>query len=73
MDSVRLVQRIYYPHWSEDDVLKMVKDLNIEVVNDLCAHFTPEELDRDWKEWEREGKDRYIQRLNFMDIAPFPM
>lgn len=73
MDSVHLVQRIYYPHWSEDDVLKMVKDLNIEVEDDLCTHFTSEELDRDWKEWEREGKDRYIKRLNFMDIAPFPM
>lgn len=73
MDSVRLAQRIYYPHRSEDEVLKMVKDLNIAVVDDLCTSFLSEELDRDWEEWEREGKDRYLHLVNFMDIGPFPM
>ena len=51
----------------------MVKDLNIEVVDDLCTSFLAEELDRDWEEWEREGKDRYLHLVNFMDIGPLPM
>lgn len=71
MDSVLLVQRIYYPHTSEDEVLKIVKDLNFEIVDDLCTSFASEELEQDWKEWEREGKERYLQHVNFMDIAPF--
>ena len=72
-DSVRLVQRIYYPDLGDDEVLKIVKDSNIDVVDDLSTSFAPEELDRDLKEWEREGKDRYLQHVNFMDIAPFPI
>jgi len=70
LSMIKLTRAIYHPQWSEEDMMKSVKGAGIDVEEDLCTRFSPKEMKADWEEWSREGKDRYLSKVNFMNIAP---